>query len=56
DGGVASDIAATIREQTPVGRAGQPADIADAVAWLASPCAAFVTGATIAVNGGWRVG
>ncbi|ENG0237839.1 SDR family oxidoreductase, partial [Burkholderia multivorans] len=40
----------------PVGRAGQPADIADAVAWLASPRAAFVTGATIAVNGGWRVG
>ncbi|ELW9532660.1 SDR family oxidoreductase, partial [Burkholderia cenocepacia] len=42
--------------QTPVGRAGQPDDIADAVAWLAGPRASFVTGATIAVNGGWRVG
>ncbi|MDR8727088.1 SDR family NAD(P)-dependent oxidoreductase [Burkholderia pseudomultivorans] len=56
DDGVAPDIAATIRDQTPLGRAGHPADIADAVAWLASPRAAFVTGATIAVNGGWRVG
>ncbi|MDN7590276.1 SDR family NAD(P)-dependent oxidoreductase [Burkholderia seminalis] len=56
DGGVAPAIAATIREQTPVGRAGHPDDIADAVAWLAGPRASFVTGATIAVNGGWRVG
>ncbi|KVH64378.1 3-oxoacyl-ACP reductase [Burkholderia sp. MSMB1072] len=56
DSGVAPAVAATIREQTPVGRAGQPDDIADAVAWLAGPRASFVTGATIAVNGGWRVG
>ncbi|MDR0240863.1 MAG: SDR family oxidoreductase [Burkholderia sp.] len=56
DGGVAPAIAAAIREQTPAGRAGQPDDIADAVAWLAGPRASFVTGATIAVNGGWRVG
>ncbi|VBB14418.1 SDR family NAD(P)-dependent oxidoreductase [Burkholderia stabilis] len=56
DGSVAPGIAATIREQTPAGRAGHPDDIADAVAWLAGPRASFVTGATIAVNGGWRVG
>ncbi|MBY8604533.1 SDR family NAD(P)-dependent oxidoreductase [Burkholderia arboris] len=55
-GGVAPAIAATIREQTPVRRAGHPDDIADAVAWLAGPRASFVTGATIAANGGWRVG
>ncbi|HDR9833189.1 TPA: SDR family oxidoreductase, partial [Burkholderia cenocepacia] len=56
DSGVAPAVAAMIRVQTPVGRAGQPDDVADAVAWLAGPRASFVTGATIAVNGGWRVG
>lgn len=41
-------LAATI----PLGRLGQPADVAAAVAWLASPAAAYVTGQTVHVNGG----
>ena len=36
----------------PLGRMGRPDDIAAAVAWLASDEAAWVTGATIHVNGG----
>ena len=36
----------------PVGRVGQPHEIAAAAAWLASSDAGFVTGATIDVNGG----
>ncbi|KXW59282.1 3-oxoacyl-ACP reductase FabG [Ferrovum myxofaciens] len=36
----------------PLGRLGQPEDIAQAVAYLASPGAAYVTGATLHVNGG----
>lgn len=36
----------------PLGRLGTPADIAAAVAFLASPGAAYVTGSTIHVNGG----
>jgi 3-oxoacyl-[acyl-carrier protein] reductase len=36
----------------PLGRLGSPADVAHAVAYLASPGAAYVTGATLHINGG----
>jgi len=39
-------------QHIPLARLGQPEDIAAAVAYLASPGAAYVTGATIHVNGG----
>ena len=38
--------------QIPLGRLGQPQDIANAVAFLAGPTAAYVTGTTLHVNGG----
>lgn len=37
---------------TLLGRLAEPADVANAVAFLASPASAYVTGATIDVNGG----
>jgi 3-oxoacyl-[acyl-carrier protein] reductase len=36
----------------PLGRLGRPEDVAAAVAFLAAPGAAYVTGTTIHVNGG----
>ena len=38
--------------QIPLGHLGQPADVAHAVAYLASPEAAYVTGQELHVNGG----
>jgi 3-oxoacyl-[acyl-carrier protein] reductase len=41
-----------LTEAIPLGRMGQPADIAAAVVYLASDEAGWVTGATLHVNGG----
>ena len=39
----------------PLGRIGEPADVARAVLWLASDAAEWVTGADLLVDGGTRV-
>jgi 3-oxoacyl-[acyl-carrier protein] reductase len=46
------DQKAKINTQIPAGRMGTPEEIAAASLYLASPEAAYVTGATIHVNGG----
>jgi 3-oxoacyl-[acyl-carrier protein] reductase len=43
---------ASLNAQIPLGRLGQPADIAAAVAFLCSADAAYITGETLHVNGG----
>ncbi len=40
-------------ERTPMGRFGTPEEIANAVVFLASDGASFITGETVNVNGGW---
>src|SRR5919112_612528 len=42
-------------EQTPLGRAGQPAEVATAFVFLASPESSYITGEVLAVTGGQPV-
>jgi len=53
--GIRDDEAAEQRilDRTPMGRWGEPADVAGAVAFLAGPDAAFITGAVLPVDGGY---
>ena len=41
-----------VNHMTPLGRIGQPDDIAGVAVFLASPAAAFITGQTIVADGG----
>jgi NAD(P)-dependent dehydrogenase (short-subunit alcohol dehydrogenase family) len=49
-------MTAALSNVAPIPRAGQPADIAEAVLWLASDAASYVTGQAIAVDGGLLTG
>ena len=42
-----------LAERTPLGRVATPAEIAEAVVYLASPAARYVTGQTLVVDGGY---
>ena len=47
------DADSLYEQRTPMGRMGEPKDIAAAVTFLASHRASFITGATLRVDGGW---
>jgi 3-oxoacyl-[acyl-carrier protein] reductase len=59
-GFIATDMVKSIPEKilqtmvghTPLGRMGQPEDVANAYVWLASDAASFITGAVLSVDGG----
>jgi NAD(P)-dependent dehydrogenase (short-subunit alcohol dehydrogenase family) len=46
---------AWIRSVTPLGRVGEPADIARSVTFLASNMASWVTGQVLDASGGWQI-
>ncbi|WP_028927675.1 SDR family NAD(P)-dependent oxidoreductase [Pseudonocardia acaciae] len=50
---IADGERASVVRQIPLGRAGTPEDVADAVEFLAGPRASYITGAVLDVNGGW---
>ncbi|MGG7651108.1 3-oxoacyl-[acyl-carrier-protein] reductase [Pseudomonas frederiksbergensis] len=52
---IRQDILDTMIAATPVGRLGQPEEIASIVAWLASDESAYSTGADFSVNGGMNM-
>ena len=49
-----SDFRKQVEAQTPLGRIGQPQDIAPAAVFLASSDSAWITGETLLVAGGLR--
>jgi NAD(P)-dependent dehydrogenase (short-subunit alcohol dehydrogenase family) len=44
---------ADVLSRIPLGRVGEPMEVAGAVVYLASPAAALVTGTTLLIDGGW---
>ena len=45
--------AARMLAREPIGRVGEPEEVAETVVWLCSEAASFVTGHALAVDGGW---
>lgn len=50
--GLSENVRAELSKQIPMGKLGTPEDVANAVRFLASPWASYITGQVIHVNGG----
>lgn len=51
---IPESVRAEMLKQIPLARLGAPQDVAHVALFLCSPLAAYVTGQTLEVNGGWR--
>jgi len=47
------ELMASVRARLPMGRLGRPEEVAEAIVWLCSDSAAFVTGAVLSADGGF---
>jgi 3-oxoacyl-[acyl-carrier protein] reductase len=50
---IPDEVRAEMVKQIPLARFGEPQDIANAILFLSSPLASYITGQTLHVNGGW---
>jgi len=50
--GLPAEVKETLQKQIPLGRLGQPADVAEATCFLVSDAAGYITGQVLHVNGG----
>jgi NAD(P)-dependent dehydrogenase (short-subunit alcohol dehydrogenase family) len=46
---------ASVKDRIPLGRIGEPMEVAQPVVFLASPAASLITGATLMIDGGWTI-
>jgi NAD(P)-dependent dehydrogenase (short-subunit alcohol dehydrogenase family) len=49
------DFHASVVQRIPLGRVGDPQEVAEPVVFLASPAASLITGATLMIDGGWTI-
>lgn len=51
--GLKPEVQAEYEKQIPIGRLGQPADVANAILFFASEESGYITGQTLPITGGW---
>ncbi len=52
---VSDEVIAQMKKDIPLGRFGQPREVADAVVFLASPLSSFISGQLLDADGAWQI-